>query len=476
MIGIGGSGMSSMALYLKQSGAILSGSDMGAKGRLNELEELGIRILSEGRDMPQNLDLVVFTAAVDPSHPEVKKAVKNGAIAQKYAEMLGLIMMDLKGVAVAGTHGKTSVAGLCAYLLKEGGLDPSFIVGGQVPDLNGGGGFGRSDLFVAEACEFDRSFLNLDPKWAVITNLEPDHLDYYGSTNKLIEAFEQFLFRLETNHGNLIVCDEAVSRLNIKAFSHLKHWTYGFSHKADLRIHQYQSHQETVEFALEFEGRDLGSFQSPLMGRHNALNAMAAVLLCLKLGAPLTRIKGALSSYKGVKRRMEELGVYNGVRLISDYAHHPTEIKAVLESLKSAFPESRLVAAYQGHQNWRTEYFLGDFGKILAGFDLALILDTFSVRESHTSRRQDGHDLVRAIEENNGRSFFMGNLDEAPQSMAPLLKQGDVLVLMGAGTIDEISGVIKKNLSSNGKCASEKKDLSGSWRPGASAIGASEQG
>jgi len=473
MVGIGGAGMSSMALFLKQGGASLSGSDMGCENLLKELREKGMDIPQAGSlctPMPKGLDLLIHTAAVDDMHPEVKVAIESGVEVIKYSTMLGRIMSLFKGIAVAGTHGKTSVAALCAFLLKESGVSPSYIVGGYISDLGGGGGWGDGDLFIAEACEFDRSFLKLDPHWAMLTNIEPDHLDYYGNFENLKVAFSEFVSKAAHLKGHLIIWDEAAKYIRPNRFSELTTFTYGFNEESNLVLSDYCCSQGAAVFNLHLDGKNLGEFISPTPGRHNALNAAAATLLSIKMGVEPQAVKKALEVYKGVRRRLELKGVWGGVRVFSDYAHHPTEIKGVLESLRAAYPDNRLVAAYQGHQNWRTAYFFKEFGEVLSGFDLTMVLDTYSVRESGANDFPDGLALADIIAKNNGRSQFVGGLDEAPHAITPYLKNGDILVLMGAGTIDEISNVIEGNLSLRGKRFVEKENHSGDRGQGASLL------
>jgi UDP-N-acetylmuramate--alanine ligase len=450
MVGIGGAGMSSMALHLMERGATVSGFDDHGSSVLRHLESRGIRIFdsdSSGRRLPSDTQFLVHTAAVDEKDPHLVSARRQGVEVMKYAGMLGRLMSSYTGIAVAGTHGKTSVSALCAWLLKATGKSPSYVIGGYVEDLKGGGGAGCGEYFVVEACEFDRSFLKLEPNWAVITNLEPDHLDYFGSFDSLRSAFEEFIQGLAERQGRLVIWDETVKILDPGRFEGLETWTYGFNDHADLRITEFEHEEGCARFGLVYHGEELGRFLLRTPGRHNVLNAAAASLVALKLGITSSGLRKALADFHGVLRRLEDRGVFGKVRVFSDYAHHPTEVKAVLDTLRILYPASRLVVAYQGHQLWRTDFFLKEFVRIFAGFDLALFLKTFSVREKETRNLPDSEVLAAEVEKGGGRAIYVGDLDQAPSAMLPHIREGDVLVLMGAGNIDELSGKITRALS-----------------------------
>jgi UDP-N-acetylmuramate--alanine ligase len=450
MVGIGGAGMSSMALHLKERGAMVTGFDDKGSSVLKELESRGIRIFNDRasrRGVPSDTEFLVHTAAVSDEDPHLVSARRRGVEVVKYAGMLERLMSPYTGIAVAGTHGKTSVSALCAWLLKAAGKSPSYVIGGYVEDLKGGGGAGRGEYFVVEACEFDRSFLKLRPDWAVITNLEPDHLDYFGSFDSLRSAFEEFIEGLAGRKGRLIIWDETVETLNPRRFEGLETWTYGFGDGADLRVADFGHEDGCAHFSLVHHGEALGRFMLRTPGRHNVLNAAAASMVALKLGIRLERLQAALGSFHGVMRRLEDRGTFGKVRVFSDYAHHPTEVRAVLETLRNLYPTSRLVVAYQGHQLWRTNFFMKEFVRTFAGFDLALFLKTFSVREKETKHLPDGEVLAAEVEKAGGRAVYIGDLERAPTSMLSHIREGDLLVLMGAGNIDELSGKITQALS-----------------------------
>lgn len=450
MVGIGGSGMSSLALFLKERGARVTGEDRIQSPVLARLERRGIPVyLEEGGNgaLPPETELVVHSAAVGPDHPRVADARGRGIPVRKYAQALGAVMDRYRGIAVAGSHGKTTVSALCAFLLRACGRDPSFVIGGVIPDLAGGGGAGRGEWFVAEACEYDRSFLNLNPEIAVVTNVEPDHLDYYGDFEHLKEAFRRFVARAAARRGTVVVEEGTAGLFRDAESSGLTVRTYGFGPAADLVIHPEPVEAGGAACRLSYRTEDLGRFHLDLPGRHNMLNGAAAFMVGLALDLPPTRMVEALSRFRGVKRRLEERGCRGGVRIFSDYAHHPTEIRAVAEALRERFPGTRLVAAYQGHQDWRTAYFLEEMAEALSRFDEVLVLETFSVREERPDASAGAETLVAAVRRSGGDASFAGGLRQAPREITARVAEGDLLVLMGAGDIDEISGVVETVLS-----------------------------
>ncbi len=450
LVGVGGAGMSSMALFLKEKGAVVTGSDRCGSALTDELQQRGIGVQTvppHEVELPCELDTLVYTAAVGEDDPRVSRAKELGCETVKYAVMLGRIMDGFIGVGVAGSHGKTSVAGLSAYLLTRAGMSPSYVVGGWVQDLCGGGGGGSGEHFIAEACEFDRSFLNIDPGWAVITNIEADHLDYYGTFESMLDAFRKYIAGVADRCGNLILSDHAARVLDLPEIQGLTAWTYGFQEGCDLLVSDYDLVKGSSVFRLTLRREDMGMFKYNRPGYHNVMNAAAASFLALELGAPPEAVKEALPLFAGIRRRLEDRGTFGGVRLFSDYAHHPTEIRAVLDTLRSLQPNARIVVTYQGHQRWRNSFFLEELAKALSGFDLALLVKTFSVREKDSSGLPGGEAIAQAVSRCGGRSCFVGGLDDAPSAIRSSIEDGDLLVLMGAGSIDGISGAVEKELS-----------------------------
>ena len=446
--------MSALARYLRSAGAVVSGSDIHRSSMYEALQRDGFRVYDgqEETNVTNRIELAIHTAAAASGNPEVTACREKGIPLKKYAEMLGHIMKEHEGIAVSGTHGKTTVSAMTAFLLRAGGCDPSFVIGGTVPSLGGvGGGKGKGRLLVVEACEFDRSFLNLAPRRVVVTNIEEDHLDCYSGLEDLRGAFAAFLGKLnksgpDRGSGDVIAWD-SIEDLNAIAGRDMESiFTFGFEEDASLRIIRPKPDRSGTAFDIVYRGNESGPFRINMPGRHNVLNAGAAILTANRSGCDLKAIKKALPEFNGVSRRLELRVKSNTLAFYSDYAHHPTEIRAVCEALRTAHPKHRVVAVYQAHQRSRTAYFLDGLGEALACFDLALLVETFSVRENAVDHLPGGRELSRSVVRSGGRSFFIGEHSEIPDKVPVYLEDGDVLVFMGAGNIDEVAGVFEKKL------------------------------
>jgi UDP-N-acetylmuramate--alanine ligase len=436
-VGAGGVGMSGLAeILLLSTPLTISGCDRERGENTDRLAGLGAKILF-GHDPAHlsDVDLVVISSAVDDSNPEVAAARERGIPVIRRAQMLGQIMRLKQGIAIAGTHGKTTTTSLVGMILTEAGFDPTIVVGGRVRILGTNARLGRGDFLVAEADEYDRSFLELTPDVAVITNVEADHLDCYRDLADIVDAFVLFANRVPF-YGAVIACldDPGVGAVLPRVEKRVV--TYGESPQAHLRARNIALEASGTRFeAWDSEQGLLGEVQLPLPGRHNVANALAAIAVGRELLVPFAEIVRALAGFTGVVRRFEKKGERAGVLVVDDYAHHPTELAATLSAARQVYPERRLVALFQPHLYSRTRDFAGDFGRALLGADVAVVTDVYPSREKPLPG-VTGQLVVQAAKEAGHRSLiYVADKKKVGERLERLLRPGDLLLTMGAGDV-----------------------------------------
>ena len=437
-MGVAGAGMCALAELFAQHGGLVSGCDLRPGASTDRLRAMGT-VIYEGHG-PGHLagaDALVVSAAVPEDHPELREARRLGIPVFKRAEALGLWVNGKRLLAVSGTHGKTSTTAMATELLAEAGLDPTGLVGGRVPNWRGNLRSG-GDLYVVEADEYDRSFLELKPTVAVVTNVEPDHLDTYGDLEALIRAFGEFLDALP-EEGRGIICgdDPGASRLLTELDG--RGYTYGISSGSRLRAIGAETSPPGTRFRIVEDGTDQGAFTLSVPGAHNLCNALgaAAAARCFDVG--WSEIRRGLASFRGVDRRFETVGLAGDVLVVDDYAHHPSEISATLEAARGAHPGRRIVAVFQPHLFSRTRDFARDFGRSLAGADVIWVTDVFPAREEPISG-VTGELVSTAAERAGGAVRYHADLDSLAQALTEELMPGDLLLTMGAGSVDQCAG------------------------------------
>ncbi len=436
-VGIGGAGMSGIAEVLSDYDFEVSGSDLALSETTARLEAAGVRVF-EGHDAAHvdGADLIVVSSAVPSDNVEVTEGRRQGIPIVRRAEMLGELMRLKYGIAVAGTHGKTTTTSLVGAMLTETGYDPTVIVGGRLRVSGTGARLGRSEYLVAEADEYDRSFLRLQPIIAVITSIDRDHLDTYADLDEIRTTFLTFADKVPF-FGQVILCldDDNIQQLLPELADH-RVVTYGVSPQARLRAVDLVADAETTRFrVVHAEEGELGSLAIPLPGRHNVENALAAVAVGLAVGLDFDAIAGALGSFGGVHRRFERLGRWQGAAVVDDYAHHPTEVAATLEAARQAYPEGKIHAVFQPHLYSRTRDLADDFGRALLGADEAWVTAIYGSREAPI----DGvsAELVRsaAVASGHRRCELCADWRELPPMLAERVGAGDVVLTLGAGDI-----------------------------------------
>jgi UDP-N-acetylmuramate--alanine ligase len=440
-VGIGGVGMSGIAEVLCNLGYSVSGSDKADNATTRRLAGLGARI-DHGHDAANvaDADVLVVSSAIKSDNPELVAARERRIPVVPRAEMLGELMRFRRGIAVAGTHGKTTTTSLTASVLAEAGLDPTFVIGGQLIAAGANARLGTGEYLVAEADESDGSFLLLSPVIAIVTNIDADHLENYdGDFEHVKKAFRDFLHRLPF-YGVAVLCvdDDEVAALARE--TNRRVLTYGIDTAADLRASNLCQTGSSTAFTLHLpEGGPAVAFTLNLPGRHNVLNALAACAVGWQLGVPADAMQRALAKFQGVGRRFQlrgELALDKGTALlVDDYGHHPRELAAVFAAARTGWPERRLVVAFQPHRYSRTRDLLDDFANVLAETDVLVLTDVYPAGEAPLANA-DGRALARAV---RARGKVDPVLVDHPRdlrdALSPLLRDGDLLLLLGAGDI-----------------------------------------
>jgi UDP-N-acetylmuramate--alanine ligase len=446
LIGIGGSGMRALAGVLLAHGASVSGSDSATSGALERLREEGatIHVGQRRENLPVDCDLVVYSVAVHEQNPELIAARDRGVEVVKYSEMLGRVMALGTGIAVAGTHGKSTTSAMVSFVLQEAGCDPSFIVGAVVPQLGGPSGVGGGKHFVAEACEYDRSFLNLTPQYATVLNIEEDHLDCFEDLSAIVEAFRAFAGRVPAG-GVLVANGDDRHVVDAVSTAEAEVETFGLSADCTWRgIVVGVSGGRSVMNVL-FAGEPFCQLTCPLPGVHSAYNTLAAIGLLHHAGISPSAISELLPRFGGTHRRMTYKGEVGGVAVVDDFAHHPTEIQVTLRALRDAYEPKRVVCVFQPHQHSRTRFLLKDFAMSFGQADEVIVPDIYFVRDSQRERDHiSSADLVAQIRLHGGTAQYIQSLDDIAAYLHDMLQPGDLLVTMGAGDVwkvaDEVLG------------------------------------
>jgi len=435
LVGIGGAGMSGIAEVLHENGFVVTGSDMGEGAVIDYLKHLGIRV--DNRHEAKNVadaDLVVYSSAIPYDNPELVEARARRIPVIRRAEMLGELMRMKYTLAIAGTHGKTTTTSIVGEIWEEAGLDPTIIVGGVVKGKGSGAKVGKGDYLIAESDEFDRSFLSMMPSSAIVTNIDADHLDTYENIEEIKEAFVQFVNKIPF-YGQAILCIDDPNVQQIYSKVRKPVITYGFSRQAKYRIDNLRFEKGFPHFEIFNDKKSLGEFQLQIPGRHNVLNATAAVALAMEEGISADVARKAVAAFEGVQRRFELIGEKNGVLVFDDYAHHPTEATATLQGFREAFPDRRVIVAFQPHLFSRTRDQHDAFGSAFANCDVLLCTDIYPARERPIEGVTGAlvSDSALAFGHRNAR--FVGDQTNLLPILKEELRPGDVVVLMGAGNI-----------------------------------------
>lgn len=471
LIGIGGCGMSGLARMLRARGAIVSGSDSAPSDTTAALVAAQFEVGFDQSQswLPDACDLVVASAAIKPTHPQVLESERRGIPVLSYAEALGKCMLGRTGVAIAGTHGKSTTTAMLGAALTDAGLDPTVIVGATCSQLVGGslkglgqpagfrlgsqaipagGWLGRPGLLIAEACEFNRSFHNLHPTIGSISSVEADHLDVFGTLDAVIEAFHQFAMLLPgaDEGGRLLIAHDGAHRREVTAGVSCAVETIGFNPEADWVV-SYDPSSRLV--TLTHAGRPVARWTMKLPGAHNAFNACVALALSAMAGAEPATVARSLAEFRGVDRRMQLLGerrhpLGGSVRVYDDYGHHPTEVETTLRALREfERPEERggrLICVFQPHQHSRTRHLLEEFAAAFGAADIVIVPHIYFVRDSIEERQKvTASDLVDRLRQRGARAMHLYPFEAIVEQLENLCQPEDLLVVMGAGPVNEVA-------------------------------------
>ncbi|MCF8147464.1 MAG: UDP-N-acetylmuramate--L-alanine ligase [Sulfuritalea sp.] len=454
-VGIGGSGMSGIAEILFNLGYQISGSDLSDSSVLQRLASMGIQTyVGHAASHVEAADAVVTSTAVKPSNPEVLKAREMHIPIVPRALMLAELMRLKRGIAIAGTHGKTTTTSLVASVLAQAGLDPTFVIGGRLNSAGANARLGSGDYIVVEADESDASFLNLLPVMAVVTNIDADHMETYGHDfGRLQKAFVDFLHRMPF-YGTAILCtDDAAVRAIVDQVT-CPVTSYGFLEDAQVRAINVKAVGGQMHFTVQRRNGvtlpDLDIVLN-LPGRHNVLNALSAIAVAVELNIEDAAVQKALSEFKGVGRRFQRYGDHSvgegaAVTVVDDYGHHPVEMAATLAAARGAFPNRRLVLAFQPHRYTRTRDCFEDFVKVMGLADAVLLAEVYAAGESPIVAA-DGRSLTRALRiADKVEAIFVDDIQTMAQAAVDFLKAGDVLLCMGAGSVSAVAGAVVEKI------------------------------
>ena len=434
-VGIGGIGMSGIAEVLLNLGYGVSGTDLKESDTTRRLSLLGARIAyGHAKEHVGEADVVVISSAVKPSNPEVQEARSRQIPVIPRAEMLAELMRMKYGIAIAGSHGKTTTTSLVATVLHQAGLDPTAVIGGKLPALGSNARLGQGEYLVAEADESDGSFMKLSPTIAVVTNIDPEHLDHYGTLDKLKQTFSDFINKVPF-YGLAVLCLDHEHVQSLLPAVEKRSVTYGLQPHADFRATDLRFEGLRSRFTAWKRGKPLGPVEVAMPGKHNVLNSLAVLAVADFLGIDFDVYRQALSGFAGVGRRFTVRGEAGGVMVVDDYGHHPAEIRATLAGARTGFAERRLVVAFQPHRYTRTRDLMSDFARAFYEAEVVAVSDIYAAGEEPI----DGVSAQRLVDEmracgHKGAVYVPRRADVAG-ALAPRLRDGDIFITLGAGDV-----------------------------------------
>lgn len=416
--------------------AVITGSDVSERFFTDAvLERAHIPVLDFNAHNVENSNLVVASAAYGEDQPEIARARELNIPVLTYPQYLGRLMSKKRGIAVSGTHGKTTTTAMAGLTLLQAGIDPTIVVGSDVPSIGGNAYSGKGEYFLAESCEYRRHFLNYSPQYLIITNIEFDHPDYFKDIEDVISAFAELAQKVPAA-GRVFIWAEDPNRKFIQSQAPIT--TFGLSEEADIQAKEIQFHDEGSSMKIFAFGKYLGELNLHVAGKHNILNALAAIALCLELGIPAEQILASLSQFNGTKRRFEHIGMNGGALIVDDYAHHPTEIRSTLEGARLSFPDRRIRAIFQPHTFSRTEKLLDEFSHAFTVADEVVVAEIFASARETNLNTISASALAELMQGQGVNARFINSLDEIHDYLADTLTPKDLVLTLGAGDIYKV--------------------------------------
>ncbi len=443
-IGIGGIGVSALAKILVSRGYTVTGSDMKESEMTDELEKLGIKVyIGHRAENVEGADLIIYSAAIAPENPEIKRATELGIELASRAELLGTLMDEFKtSIAVSGTHGKTTTTSMVSLILEHADYKPTIFVGGNLDEIGGNVKVDTGDYFVAEACEYRDSFLKLRPDIEIILNIDSDHLDYFKDIEHIVESFSKFVSYVPDD--GVIIAYDANPFVNEVIKGHPNAVTYGYNRNSTYYISDIAFADGMPSFHVNYNGEDFGEIQLAIPGEHNILNATASFACCHMLGVPVDIIKKTLEHFTGTQRRFDIKGVYGrGFKLVDDYAHHPTEIKATLAAA-SNIPHNKVWCLFQPHTYTRTLALFNEFADAFTKADVLILADIYAAREKNIYEISSGKlaDEIKRVHPDK-EVIYIDSFDGIADYVLENAEEGDLVITMGAGDIYKVGDIIK---------------------------------
>jgi UDP-N-acetylmuramate--alanine ligase len=432
-VGIGGAGMSGLAKIMLEKGKRVSGSDLVSSANVRRLEEKGAKISigHAAENIQPGMDSVVYSSAIPPSNEELRAARELGLNVISRGELLAGLMCESKGIAVVGAHGKTTTSSMISLILAANGFDPTYIIGGEVNDMGSNAGLGTGEYLVAEADESDGSFLKLAPYGAIITNIDNDHLDYYKNLGIMKKAYQQYVSQIRDG-GFVVLCtdNEHVRSLDPGSAQAI---TYGLTGDPMYKATDVDRQEFTTGTSVLLNGQYLGRLVLSVPGMHNVLNALAAIAVGMRLGMSFEQCAGALKSFTGAQRRFQLIAQLDGIKIIDDYAHHPTEIRALLRASES-LGRRRMIAVFQPHRYTRTQFLREEFGNAFQEADLVIVTDIYPAGEKPIAG-VTAELIVEALKRNGKEVVFCQRLDHVVDYLKETTRSGDLILTIGAGNV-----------------------------------------